>query len=140
MGYMMTTLKCGHDLDIGCGCMDALSDYDEQRTRALQPLADALTLHVRGTTDARVEQTGGGVFCAVATLGAWTVYANEEGWSIEDADGSIAIGGWGVIGTDDEYRVLEDDEDTGTLNADECDAAVMMLAAVVPSLTRSTVR
>lgn len=106
--------------------------YSEQRERELQPLADALAIVVRGATNVKVEQTGGQVYCATAKVGAWTVYANEEGWSIEDEEGySVAVGDW----YEDEYaQPLTVDEDTGTLDADECDAAVHRLAGVIAGM------
>lgn len=108
---------------------------EQQRMRELQPLADALALMVRGATDAKVEQTGGHVYCATAsTVGAWTVYGDEAGWSLSDANGeSIAYGGWYEDG-----RFLTVDEDTGTLDADECEAAAVAFAGALQALLSST--
>lgn len=155
---------CGHDAPhtdgalqrvmvgdcIGCATCDGMTDavgqvlaaaagnYAAQRTHELQPLADALTIHVRGITDVRIENTGGNVYCVVGRLGAWYVYANEEGWSITDEDASsIAWGGWGVAGTDDAYRVLPMDEDTEALYEGECDAAALALSSAISSLAVS---
>lgn len=109
--------------------------YAEQRTRELQPLADALAIHVRGATDARVEQTGGNVYCAVITLGAWTVYGDEYGWSITDnSDGSsFAYGDWYNL-PPQSTRPIPTDDDTGALDVDSCDAAAVTFAAAVQSI------
>ena len=105
-------------------------EYAEQRKQELQPLADALTIHVRGTTDVHVEQTGGGVYCVEANLGGWRIDADEAGWSLTGADGqSIAWGGWYEDG-----HFLTPDPDTGALDPDECEAAAIAFAGAYTAL------
>ena len=126
--------------------MDKQQEYQEQRERELRPLADALTIHVRGfgvtlpdgDSDVRIENTGGDVYCVVGTLGAWTIYANEEGWSIEDKNGgTVATGGFFPTYED---HALTLDPDTGTLDPDECDAAAATFAAAFEqSLARDSI-
>ena len=95
------------------------------RIHELTPLADALTIHVRGLTDARIVDTGGRVYNVEATLGSWRINADEYGWSLTDANGyTVAIGGWHA----DNY-VLTLDEDTGALVPDECDGAAVSFAS-----------
>ena len=108
------------------------SNYQEQRTRELQPLADALTVHVRGIEGVAIEQTGGNVYCVEGTLGAWTLHASEDGWSLTDADGySVAVGG-SYDPSDD--HPLTVDPDTGTLDPDECEAAAVAFASAHAAL------
>ena len=97
----------------------------ENRTRELTPLADALTIMVRGITDVRVENTGGGTYNVVGTLGGWELSADEHDWALTDGEGfTRAIGVWFE---DEHYLTL--DPDTGTLDPDECEAAAATFAA-----------
>lgn len=101
-------------------------DPEARRARELAPLADALAIHVRGIGAVTVVNTGGNVYCAEATLGAWTLHASEDGWSLTDADGhTVALGGW-YAPEDDHSLTL--DPDTGTLDPDECEAAARTFA------------
>lgn len=98
------------------------------RLHELQPLADALTIHVRGLMDVRVEQTGGGVYCVEGTLGAWTLYADENGWSLIDntTGQSVAWGSWFA-----DEQSIPMDEETGALYVGTCDAAAVTFAAAL---------
>ena len=101
------------------------------RVHELQPLADALAIMVRGATDARVEQTGGDVYCAVAMFGFYEVAGDEYGWSITDTrDGTSHS--WGVWFDDEQARPLTVDPDTGALDAGECEAAAHTFGAALP--------
>jgi hypothetical protein len=110
-----------------------MTPYEQQRTQELAPLADAISVMVRGVQDVRIEQTGGQVYCVEGTLGTWRLDGDEDGWSLTDQDGlSVAWGAW----FEDERR-LSVDPDTGALDPDECAAAALAFAAAHADLIRS---
>ena len=116
--------------------------HAEQRTHELRPLADALTIMVRGfgvtlpdgKSDVRIEQTGGNVYAIVGSIGAWTLYGDECGWSLAGSDGgTVATGVW-FDDPDNVYGCLALDPDTGALDPDECDAAAHTFASALPTI------
>jgi len=129
-------LHLGHYAD---ECTDHADDgyyWNAQREHVLAPLADALTIMVRGIADVHVENTGGDVFCVVGTLGTWTLDASEDGWSLTDADGySVAVGAWFAPPVTDAHIApdaggsLTLDDETGALHAGECEAAALTFAS-----------
>jgi len=102
----------------------------------LQPLADALTIHAR-IEDAKVEHDEAGYYVA-GSIGALTLRADETGWALYDAeDRSHAYGAWFRAGEPESSyppRMIYTDDETGDLDAGECDAAAHNLAQALPDL------
>lgn len=102
---------------------------EQQQRQELRPLVDALSIMVRGITDVHIAQTGGNVYAVEGTLGGWTLSADEYGWTLNSERGAEAVGVW----FEDE-RAIGTDEDTGALDADECEAAAVAFAGAYAAL------
>ena len=109
--------------------------------RHLSPLRDALRIHA-SVEDARIEQTGGEVYCVVGTLpNGWEIAADGHGFTFTDANGHSMLVANHYENGDALTVDLYPDEDASAPYAGRIDEDEAAAAAVVALfLYRETVQ